>query len=249
MGIEVDTYISSLAYGLHQILAPNWLDSVINLQHSLRKYFNTLSRLTVQSFAMAKEKSTDKEERKKEKHAKKAKRSEKDGVHKSKKDKKGKHREAPVKDEDVEEVTEIVVDANMTEALLHKLENQDPKHDVQVVTAEDAPSEPVLLGALVPFANPLADEKTQKKVLKSIKKGLLLYYGVSHFHRPASSQTRIANVSVLSHLVLQRPKIDVSSVASKKSSSPSGNLPQQRHQQAANHHILLFSQPIFLRWM
>lgn len=198
---------------------------------------------------MAKEKSTDKEDRKREKHAKKAKRSEKDGVHKSKKDKKGKHREASVKDENAEEVTEVVEDANVTEALLHKLENQDPKYDVKVVTAEDAPSEPVLLGALVPFANPLADEKTQKKVLKSIKKGLSLYYGVCHFQRFALSQICIADVSVLSHLVLKRPKIDVSSVASKKSSSPSGNLPQQRYQQAANHHTLLFSQPIFLRWM
>lgn len=205
---------------------------------------------------MAKEKSTDKEDRKREKHAKKAKRSEKDGVHKSKKDKKEKHREAPVKDENdvkpiklIKEATEIFVDANMTEALLHKLENQDPKHDAKVVTSEDAPSGPVLLGALVPFANPLADEKTQKKVLKSVKKGLSLYYGVSHFQRFALSQTCIANVSVLSHLVLQRPKIGVSSVASKKSSSPSGNLPQQRHQQAANHRTLLFSQPIFLRWM
>lgn len=174
---------------------------------------------------MAKEKPTDKEDRKREKHAKKAERSEKDGVHKSKKDKKEKHKEAPVKDENVNEVTEIDVDTNMTEALLHKLENQEPKHDVKVVTAEDAPREPVLLGALVPFANPLADEKTQKKVLKSIKKGLSLYYRVSHFQRFALSQTCIANFSGLSHLVLQRRKIDVSSVASKKSSSPSGNLP------------------------
>lgn len=153
---------------------------------------------------MAKEKSTDKEDRKREKHAKKAKRSEKDGVHKSKKDKKGKHREAPVKDENdvkplklVEEVTEIVVDADMTEVLFHKLENQYPTHDVKVVTAEDTPREPVLLGALVPFANPLADEKTQKKVLKSIKKGLSLCYEVSHFRRFALSQTCMANVSVL----------------------------------------------------
>lgn len=123
---------------------------------------------------MAQETPTDKEDRKREKHAKKAKRSEKDGVHKSKKDKREKHREAPVKDENVNEATEIDVDANMTEALFHKLENEDQKLDVKVVTAEDAPKEPVLLGALVPFANPLADEKTQKKVLKSIKKGLSL---------------------------------------------------------------------------
>lgn len=136
---------------------------------------------------MAKEKSSHKEERKGAKHAKKEKRSEKDGVHKSKKDKKGKHREAPVEDENdvkptklLDEVTEVNVNANMTEALLHKLEGQGPDHDVKVATAEEASSEPVLLGALVPFANPLADEKTQKKVLKSVKKGVSLYHGVAH---------------------------------------------------------------------
>lgn len=149
---------------------------------------DTLPSLKVQSFAMAKEKSTDKEERKREKHAKKEKRSERDGVHKSKKDKKEKHREVPVEDENdakpiklVEESTEVNVDAIMTEALLHKLGNQDPESDMKVATAGDVSSEPVLLGALVPFANPLADEKTQKKVLKSIKKGLSLYYGVFTF--------------------------------------------------------------------
>lgn len=141
-------------------------------------FYYTIVSHSSKRLAMAKEKSTDKEDRKREKHAKKAKRSEKDGIHKNKKDNKGKHREAPVMDENdvkpiklVEEVTEIIVDANMTEALLQELGDQDPIHDVKVVAAEDAPSEPVLLGALVPFANPLADEKTQKKVLKSIKKG------------------------------------------------------------------------------
>lgn len=39
--------------------------------------------------------------------------------------------------------------------------------------AEDAPSgqSEIPLAALVPFANPLADDKAQKKVLKSVKKG------------------------------------------------------------------------------
>lgn len=198
----------------------------------MKKYFNTPPSLKVQSLAMAKEKSTDKEERKREKHAKKEKRSEKDGVHKSKKDKKGKHREAPVEDETdikpiklAEEMKEVDVDADMTEVLLHKLENQDRGREVKVETAEDASSKPVLLGALVPFANPLADEKTQKKVLKSIKKGLLLYYGVSltfgglHCLKPA-----LLTSPFYSPLVLQRPKTDVSSVASKKLSSPFGNL-------------------------
>ena len=218
---------------------------------------DALLNLKVQSFAMAKEKSTDKEERKREKQAKKEKRSERDGVHKSKKDKKEKHREVPVEDENdvkpiklVEESTEVSVDAIMTEALFHKLGNQDPESDMKVATAEDVSSEPVLLGALVPFANPLADEKAQKKVLKSIKKGLSLYYGVFTFGGLHCLKSALLTSPVqLSPLALQRPKIDVSSVASKRSSSLSGNLPQQQHRQAANPHPLLFSQPIFLRWM
>lgn len=50
--------------------------------------------------------------------------------------------------------------------------------DAPVVAAEvvvkdvdsDDEKPSVLLGALVPFANPLADEKQQKKVLKTVKK-------------------------------------------------------------------------------
>lgn len=42
----------------------------------------------------------------------------------------------------------------------------------EVVEAKDADEEKavVAIGALVPFANPLADEKQQKKVLKAVKK-------------------------------------------------------------------------------
>ncbi|KAA6406890.1 MAG: H ACA ribonucleo complex subunit 2 [Lasallia pustulata] len=109
---------------------------------------------------MAKEKSDkDKEERKREKKERKEKRSEKDGVHKSKKEKK---------------VTEAALaeNDNVATKLLNKLEEEKPGSvaikenggvEVKVKTAP-------ILGALVPFANPLADEKVGKKVLKSVKK-------------------------------------------------------------------------------
>lgn len=113
---------------------------------------------------MAKERSDkDKEEKKrekKEKKEKKKKRSEKDGVHKSKKEKKVK--EAALAEND-----------NVTRKLLNRLEDEKPgivpikeNGDVKV-KVKVAP----LLGALVPFANPLADDKVGKKVLKSVKKG------------------------------------------------------------------------------
>ena len=112
--------------------------------------------------AMAKEKSTDKEERKKEKKEKREKRSEKDGVHKSKKDKKEK------------KVTSDAPVSIVTAALLENLENMKHKTETTEANGIDEAKVKVapLLGALVPFANPLADEKTCKKVLKSVKKGI-----------------------------------------------------------------------------
>lgn len=48
---------------------------------------------------------------------------------------------------------------------------------VKVQTEEDGKDEKAIVAvpveALVPFANPLADEKSQKKVLKAVKKGML----------------------------------------------------------------------------
>ena len=97
----------------------------------------------------------DKEERRKDKKEKKDKRSEKDGVHKSKKDKKEK------------KATQLPVaeDSDPALPLLQNLENGNGEIEAVVKTAP-------LLGALVPFANPLADEKVGKKVLKSVKKGM-----------------------------------------------------------------------------
>ena len=125
---------------------------------------------------MAKEKSTDKEERRKEKKAAKEKRSETDGVHKSKKDKKDKSDKKEKKEKkekkikQPEPVTEV---AEVTTELLNALEAEKPGSvaikedgDIQVQVKSVPP-----VGALVPFANPLADEKVGKKVLKSVRKG------------------------------------------------------------------------------
>ena len=123
---------------------------------------------------MAKEKPVDpeKEARRAAKAAKKAaKSSEINGVHKSKSDKKDKS-EKKVKKENI--IAEEAEDTEVTTKLLNKLEETKPG---SVVVKEDSgdlqvkvKSEP-LLGALVPFANPLADEKVGKKVLKGVKKG------------------------------------------------------------------------------
>lgn len=115
---------------------------------------------------MAKEKIADQEERKQEKHKKREKRSEKDGVHKSKKEKKA-------KDQREKKAASEAEDTDLTKDLIDTLETQKPgstaiKVDGEIeVKVKSAP----LIGALVPFANPLADEKIQKKVLKSVKKG------------------------------------------------------------------------------
>ena len=118
---------------------------------------------------MAKEKSRDpdREARKLAKAEKKAKRSETDGIHKSKSDKKEKKEKT---------TAAAASDAEVTTKLLNAIEESKPgsvavkeeNGDVQVKVKTQP-----LLGALVPFANPLADEKVGKKVLKSVKKGSL----------------------------------------------------------------------------
>lgn len=122
---------------------------------------------------MAKEKSTDKEERRREKHAKKEKRSEKDGIHKSKKIKKDKTVPATTTTTTASIAEAAAEEMDVTTTLLNTLEDEKPgsvaiKENGEVqVKVKTAP----LVGALVPFANPLADEKVQKKVLKGVKKG------------------------------------------------------------------------------
>ena len=116
---------------------------------------------------MAKEKPLDpeKEAKKLAKAEKKAKRSETDGVHKSKSDKKEKKEK---------KTAAAASDAELTTKLLNAIEETNPG---SVAIKEEGGEVKVkvktegLLGALVPFANPLADEKVGKKVLKGVKKG------------------------------------------------------------------------------
>jgi len=136
----------------------------------------------LRTHTMAKEKPTDpdKDAKRAAKTAKKeAKRSETDGVHKSKsvkpdkKEKKDKKDKKEKKEKKVKEAE--AADVEVTTKLLNALEETKPgsvvvkeKEGDLEVKVKSAP----LQGALVPFANPLADEKVGKKVLKSVKKGI-----------------------------------------------------------------------------
>ena len=121
---------------------------------------------------MAKEKPVDPERaaRKAEKRAKKeAKRSETNGVHKSSKKEKKSKDKTPI-DVDAENI-------QTTTKLLNALEAEKP--GTVIVKEDDGKLEvkvkvQPLLGALVPFAHPLAEEKMGKKVLKSVKKGMVI---------------------------------------------------------------------------
>ena len=182
--------------------------------HSLDKlYYQSLP----QHLKMAKEKPIDpeKEARKLAKAEKKAKRADTEGVHKSKSDKKDK------KDKEIAAEAE---DVEMTTELLNSLEDAKPG---SVAIQEDGDVKIVLkntplVGALVPFASPLADEKVGKKVLKSIKKGRSDSYQLStHYEK-------------LTTLVCQLRRIKPSNAASKKSSSPFAN-PIPRLSLVVNH--------------
>ncbi|KAA8651753.1 hypothetical protein EYZ11_000032 [Aspergillus tanneri] len=106
---------------------------------------------------MAKDKSE-----KKDKREKKEKRSEKDGVHKSsKKDKKEKKDKTALAEAVEQELTTKVLDG-----IDKAVPSETPVNGI--VKAEmdvDGPT-----GAVVPFANPLVEDKSAKKVLKSVKK-------------------------------------------------------------------------------
>lgn len=100
----------------------------------------------------------DKSEKKDKKEKKEKKRSETDGVHKAKKEKK-------------EKKLSDAAEKELTAQVLEGLE-EDKKVAAEVVevTAESRP-----IGALVPFANPLAEDKTAKKVFKTVKKGIFSF--------------------------------------------------------------------------
>jgi H/ACA ribonucleoprotein complex subunit 2 len=91
---------------------------------------------------------------KKDKKEKKEKRAETDGVTKSKKDKKEKKSKG---------------DVDMVDALEAELEKEPEVSMVNVVDGAEGSDE--LLGAIVPFAQPLCDnDKEVKKILKTVKK-------------------------------------------------------------------------------
>ena len=103
----------------------------------------------------------DKEEKKKKK------RSEDDGVHKSdKKDKKDKKAKREALAEKA--LNEIQTTARPKEAA--QSDDEEEEMLAETSSKQQVPVRPV--GALVPFANPLADEKVAKKVFKSVKKGV-----------------------------------------------------------------------------
>ncbi|KAE8353637.1 L30e-like protein [Aspergillus coremiiformis] len=101
---------------------------------------------------------------KKDKREKKEKRSEKDGVHKSKKDKKEK------KEKKENTTLADAVEQELTTKVLDGIDNAVATETVANVETEvmDVDARPV--GALVPFAQPLVEDKSAKKVLKSVKK-------------------------------------------------------------------------------
>jgi len=109
---------------------------------------------------MAKDRSAEKAEKKKEKHPV----TEDGGVKKSKKDKKDKQS----RKSDVSMVDETNVDESTVAA--------DADGDSEMKTSGEVAinglNKDQLLAAMVPFANPMADEKSMKKVLKSVKKGM-----------------------------------------------------------------------------
>ncbi|ROT41502.1 L30e-like protein [Sodiomyces alkalinus F11] len=107
---------------------------------------------------MASERPDKKEKKdKKDKKEKKEKRSEADGIHKPKKDKKDKKE----KKEKLERALEGHLQADAVAAAA-----------APVVVSDGAVKKvsPIVPGALVPFAVPLADDKAMKKVLKTVRK-------------------------------------------------------------------------------
>ncbi|KAJ6013779.1 H/ACA ribonucleoprotein complex subunit NHP2 [Penicillium herquei] len=100
----------------------------------------------------------DKVEKEKRRAEKKEKRSEKDGIQKPKKEKKEKKDKTALVDAVEKELS----------SLEQSPEAVTPKAEVEVEADEMAIDRPI--GALVPFAQPLVEDKQAKKVLKSVKK-------------------------------------------------------------------------------
>lgn len=123
----------------------------------------------------------DRVDKEKKREKKEKKRSESDGVHKSsKKEKKSK-------------TISDAAEKELTTKVLEGLEKADAatNGDVEVNQTEEVEGRPV--GALVPFANPLVEDKVAKKVLKSVKKGMLLI-SISLFKHGLMSTCRVTTL-------------------------------------------------------
>ncbi|KAH0565015.1 hypothetical protein GP486_001585 [Trichoglossum hirsutum] len=146
---------------------------------------------------MAKEKSEKKDKKAKKE---KEKRSEKDGVSKIKKDKKGK---------------KVAENGEVTAALLETLDRHS--HSAEVIKIEDSLSIRIAppLRAMVPFANPLADEKACKKLLRTVKKGTLLFQ--LHLGKFVRSQDVSEEQDVFSKLAAKRVSLTYLAAAKNKS--------------------------------
>jgi hypothetical protein len=117
-------------------------------------------------FTMAKDK-TDKQ-KKRDKNEKK--RSETDGVHKHKKEKKRKNSGALAEAMEEELTTQVLEGLESS-----KTQNLQVNGDTEGDTTAPTQMESRPVGALVPFANPLVEDKVAKKVLKTVKKGKALF--------------------------------------------------------------------------
>lgn len=109
----------------------------------------------------------EKKEKKKDKKEKKEKKEKlgEDGVKKSKSEKKEKKKKS-------KDVTDAIMEQLDTakEAVLAPFTNGATEDEGEDAMDVDVVKTAVPVGALVPFANPLADEKQTKKLLKSVKK-------------------------------------------------------------------------------
>lgn len=139
---------------------------------------------------MAKDKSLSKEERKAAKKAAKTESTllmEPAGVSKSKSEKKEKKDKKEKKAklaaqllDEVEKADGAVVEVKGDKKVVVSNVGADGEvvSDVDESTIVDSKGAVRPIGALVPFANPLADEKVAKKVFRGVKKGMLRASGI-----------------------------------------------------------------------
>ena len=195
---KVVRYTPAISLSGNFFTARSWQKSLIGSssfpQPELKQKFRSTTSTPNFDGTMADDKSELKSRDKKEK--------------KEKKDKKRKHSE--VAEPDVEIVAEKKKkdkkrkSTDATTGVLNALEadrpgavavdadgdvivDADAGAEVAVVKDEDEDKEEVVkveipLAALVPFANPLCDDKSQKKVLKSVKKGMRTLSSYAKYH-------------------------------------------------------------------